>query len=261
MPALHSMRLFHTAEHFCGYWPERIARDLVLDPHDPALPAAYPDALALGFRRSGALVYRPHCNGCRACVPVRILVDAFEPDRSQRRCLRGNADLEVRLAPASRDREQVELYRRYLAARHPDGGMDGGDGGDFDRFLTGPWSPTRFLEIRNCGRLLAVAVTDVLPQALSAVYTFFDPDSAARGLGTFAVLQQIALARRERLAHLYLGFWIDRHPKMHYKLKFRPLQLLDGREWRTLPDDRAATEALGLPAGAKRNAVTAGAAD
>ena len=234
------MRLFHTAEHVCGYWPERAARDLVLDPHDPALPQAYADALALGFRRSGALVYRPHCMGCRACVPARVLVDAFKPDRSQRRCLRDNADLDVRLMPVSRDAEYVDLYRRYLGARHPGGGMDGADADDFERFLCGPWSPTRFLEIRDSGKLLAVAVTDVLPQALSAVYTFFDPDSARRGLGTLAVLQQLALARRERLAHLYLGFWIEGHPKMQYKTNFRPLQLLDGREWRTLSSLRMA---------------------
>ena len=238
MSALYSMRLFHTAEHPCGYWPDRVARDLVLDPHDPLLSEAYEDALALGFRRSGGHVYRPHCDGCRACVPVRVPVDGFVPDRSQRRCLRDNADLDVQLTPALRDTEHLDLYRRYLAARHPGGGMDGADAGDFERFLTGPWSPTRFLEIRDGGRLLAVAVTDVLPHALSAVYTFFDPDAAARGLGTFSVLQQIALAQRRQLPYLYLGFWIEDHPKMHYKTNYRPLQVLDGREWRTLPSRR-----------------------
>ena len=235
MSVLHSMRLVHTDEHSCGYWPERVARDLVLDPHDPELPEAYADALALGFRRSGALVYRPHCNGCRACVPVRLQVDMFRPDRSQRRCLRDNTDLDVRWAPAWPTAEHQQLYARYLAARHPGGGMDGADAGDFQRFLGSPWSPTRFLEIRAGGRLLAVAVTDVVPQALSAVYTFFDPDLPARGLGTFAVLQQIALAQREQLPYLYLGFWIEGHPKMQYKSNYRPLQLLEGREWRTLP--------------------------
>lgn len=235
MSALHSMRVFHTAEHGCGYWPDRMARDLLLDPHDPTLPNAYADALALGFRRSGSHIYRPHCDGCRACVPVRVVVDSFVADRSQRRCLRDNADLQVRMMPALHTAEHLELYRRYLVARHPGGGMDNADPEDFERFLTGGWSPTRFLEIRNAGTLLAVAVTDVLPNALSAVYTFFDAGFAARGLGTFAVLQQIALARRERLPHLYLGFWIEGHPKMKYKSGYRPLQFLDGREWRTLP--------------------------
>lgn len=235
MSALQSVRLFHTADHACGYWPDRSARDLVFDPHDPALPDAYAAALALGFRRSGGIIYRPHCDGCRACVPVRVEVDLFTPNRSQRRCLRDNADLDVRLLPASPDAGHLALYRRYLASRHPGGGMDGTDGGDFERFLTGPWSPTRFLEMRAGDTLLAVAVTDVLPDALSAVYTFFDPDAAARSLGTFAVLQQIALAQRKRLQHLYLGFWIEGHPKMQYKSGYRPLQFLHDREWRTLP--------------------------
>jgi len=236
MSALQSLRLFHTADHACGYWPDRNARDLVLDPHDPTLPEAYADALALGFRRSGGHVYRPHCDGCRACVPMRVMVDSFAPNRSQRRCLRDNADLDVRLLPASPTAEHLDLYRRYLAARHPGGGMDKADGRDFEHFLTSPWSPTRFLEVRDGKTLLAIAVTDVLPSALSAVYTFFDPDAAARGLGNFAVLQQIALAQRERLPHLYLGFWIENHPKMQYKSAYRPLQCLHGGEWRTLPD-------------------------
>ncbi|MEP7098537.1 MAG: arginyltransferase [Dokdonella sp.] len=234
MTALHNMRLFHSAPHDCGYWPQRMARDLVLDPHDPDLPEVYAEALALGFRRSGAHIYRPHCVGCRACVPVRVPIAAFVPNRSQRRCLRDNADLEVASVPSRGDAEHFDLYLRYLDARHHGGGMDGGDSEDFNRFLIGPWSPSRFLEFRLQGRLIAVAVTDVLPLALSAVYTFFDHEHASRGLGTLAILQQIQWARREQVPHLYLGFWIDGHPKMNYKRNFRPLEMLDSRTWRRL---------------------------
>ncbi len=211
-----------------------MARDLVLDPHDPDLPAVYAEALALGFRRSGAHIYRPHCVGCRACVPVRVPVDAFVPNRSQRRCLRDNADLKVENVSTRADGEHFDLYQRYLGARHRGGGMDDGDSEDFDRFLIGPWSPSRFLEFRLQDRLIAVAVTDVLPLALSAVYTFFDPEHASRGLGTLAILHQIQWARREQVSHLYLGFWIDGHPKMDYKRNFRPLEMLDSRTWRRL---------------------------
>jgi len=126
------------------------------------------------------------------------------------------------------------LYRRYLEARHPGGGMDDPSVEDFERFLTCPWSPTRFLELRQGGRLLGVAVTDVLPHGLSAVYTFYEPDLADRGLGTLAILEQIAWARREGLPHLYLGYWIAGHPKMHYKSRFRPLELLGPDGWREL---------------------------
>lgn len=232
------LRLYQTAGHECGYWPDRNARDLVLDPRDPRLAAAYPQALEWGFRRSGDLVYRPNCPGCRACVPVRIPVARFRPDRSQRRCLARNAQVEARIVPAQRTAEHFALYRRYLAARHRDGGMDDHGTVEFDQFLVGGWSETRFLELRDPGgadgpgRLLAVAVTDRVPHALSAVYTFYEPDLPARGLGTLAILHQVQWARREGLQHLYLGYWIDGHAKMDYKRRFRPLEAFDGRRWR-----------------------------
>ena len=235
-----SLRLFHTGLHPCGYWPERTARDLVLDPRDPRLPQFYGQALEWGFRRSGDIVYRPHCHGCRACVPVRIPVDAFRPSRSQRRCRTRNEDVEMRVLPAERSDEQLALYRRYLRARHPDGGMDGHGAPEFDQFLIGSWTSGRFLELRAGGRLLAVAATDLVDDALSAVYTFFDPDEAERGLGTLAILRQIDWARREGRRHLYLGYWIDGHGKMDYKRRFHPLETFDGRRWRPLGEDAGA---------------------
>lgn len=237
------LRLFHTGGHACGYWPDRAARDLVLDPRDPRLGAIYPQALAWGFRRSGDLVYRPHCTHCRACVAVRIPVADFAPDRSQRRCLARNASVQARIVPAQRTPEHFALYQRYLEARHQDGGMDGHGPAEFDQFLLGSWPDTRFVELREPatadgpGHLLAVAVTDRVPGALSAVYTFFDPDQGARGLGTLAILRQIEWARRDGLEHLYLGYWIDGHGKMDYKRRFRPLEAFDGRRWRAMDPD------------------------
>ncbi|UNK57844.1 arginyltransferase [Pseudoxanthomonas daejeonensis] len=231
------LRLFQTGGHPCGYWPERSARDLVLDPRDPRLPDIYPQALDWGFRRSGDLVYRPHCAHCRACVAVRIPVAAFEPDRSQRRCLARNATVQTRIATARRTSEHFALYQRYLGARHRDGGMDGHGTAEFDQFLVGSWSDTRFIEMREAGedgpgRLLAVAVTDRVGSGLSAVYTFYDPDLPERGLGTLAILHQIQWAQREGLEHLYLGYWIQDHAKMDYKRRFQPLEAFDGRRWR-----------------------------
>jgi arginine-tRNA-protein transferase len=230
------LRLFHTGLHPCGYWPERQARDLVLDPRDPRLAEWYALALGWGFRRSGDIVYRPHCATCRACTPVRVPVARFAPDRAMRRCLRRNADLRMRVCPAERSDEHLALYRRYLATRHAHGGMDDHGATEFDQFLVGSWSRTRFLEFRRPaadgqGELLAVAVTDVTADALSAVYTFFDPDHAARGLGTYAILRQLEWAAQEGREHLYLGYWIDGHPKMDYKRRFRPLEAFDGRRW------------------------------
>lgn len=239
------LRLFHTAEHPCGYWPERIARDLVMDPRDPHLAQWYPQALAWGFRRSGNIVYRPHCQGCRACVAVRIPVARFRPDRSQRRCLARNTQVTMRVLAAERTAEQLALYQRYLRARHPGGGMDGHGAAEFDQFLSGQWNDGRFIELREfasegSGRLLAVAVTDVIQTALSAVYTFYDPDEEQRGLGTLAILKQLQWARSQGQSHLYLGYWIGGHRKMDYKRRFRPLEFFDGRRWCDLDDGECA---------------------
>jgi arginyl-tRNA--protein-N-Asp/Glu arginylyltransferase len=234
---LQDLRLFNTADHACGYWPDRQARDLVLDPSDPRLERAFPLALSWGFRRSGNLIYRPHCRECRACVAVRIAVDRFVPNRSQRRCIARNADLHERIVPAQREDAHFGLYRRYLGERHPGGGMSAHDAAEFDRFLIGEWGDTRFLELRAAAgddgeaSLRAVAVTDVAGDALSAVYTFFDPEDAERGLGTYAILRQIAWAKREGFRHLYLGYWIDGHPKMDYKRRFDALERFDGHVW------------------------------
>ena len=233
-------RLFQTAVHPCGYWPLRVARDLVIDPDDPRLGQLYPHGLAAGFRRSGNLLYRPHCGQCQACVPVRIDCAAFTPSRSQRRCLARNADLRTRILPPDRTDERLALYQRYLSARHPGGGMDDHGPIDYDRFLLSDWARSRCLEVRGPGSdghdsLLAVAVTDMSPNGLSAVYTYYDPDQPQRALGTFAILQQIQWVRDSGLPHLYLGYWIAGHGKMDYKRRFSGLQAFDGQQWNALP--------------------------
>jgi arginine-tRNA-protein transferase len=228
------VRLFQTLPHSCGYFAERTAQNLVIDPAAPQLDLLYGTALERGFRRAGGHLYFPHCPGCRACTPCRVDTEAFVPDRAQRRCLKRNADLTVTEAIAGYNTERHTLYERYLQRRHPGGGMDDADASDFRRFLTAPWSPTLFLEVRKGPKLLAVAVTDVCLTGISAVYTFFDPDEEARSLGTYAILQQVALARRRAIPWLYLGFWIDGHPKMDYKRRFRPLQVRGAEGWAPL---------------------------
>lgn len=233
----HGIRLFLTAEHPCGYFPERRARDLLLDPHDTRVPQLYDQALAMGFRRSGGHVYRPRCPDCSACLPLRLDVRRFVARRSQRRCLRDNLDVQG-LDPQDRaSDEHFALYQRYVRQRHPGGGMDGGGRFDFDAFIRAPWSPTRLAELRLDGRLVAVAVTDVLPDALSAVYTFYDPDLEERGLGTLAILRQIEWAQRSGRRWLYLGFLIRGHPKMQYKSRFGPAEVLLDGIWRPLDAD------------------------
>ena len=228
------VRLVQTLPHPCGYFGERTAQNIVIDPSAPQLPQIYDAAIQRGYRRAGGHVYHPQCHGCHACIACRVPVARFHPDRSQRRCLARNADLAVRIRPATCSDEYFALYQRYLHTRHRDGGMDDARPDDFARFLYTGWSPTRFIEFRCGERLLGLAVTDFCPSGLSAVYTFFDPDEAARGLGTFAILSQIRLARERGLPHVYLGFWIDGHPKMHYKARYRPLEVLRDGGWHEL---------------------------
>jgi arginine-tRNA-protein transferase len=228
------VRLFQTLPHPCGYFGERTAQNLVIDPSAAELPRIYDLAVQRGYRRAGGHIYHPQCHACRACIACRIPVARFRPDRSQRRCLTRNADIEVRIAPAAYSDEYFALYQRYLCSRHPGGGMDDAHPEDFARFLYTAWSPTRFIEFRLGGVLAGVAATDFCSTGLSAVYTFFDPAQRARSLGTFAILSQVEIARRRGLPHVYLGFWIDGHPKMDYKARFRPLEVLRDGGWREL---------------------------
>jgi arginine-tRNA-protein transferase len=173
-------------------------------------------------------------------VPCRVEVARFRPSRSQRRILQRNADLQTQWRVADFSEEHFSLYERYIGWRHPGGGMDEPQPEDFRRFLLSPWSRTRYLEIREASRLVAAAVSDIGPQGLSAVYTFYEPELAHRSPGTLAILRQIEFCRERKLPHLYLGYWIEGHPKMDYKACFRPLEVLRDGQWQTL-DECAST--------------------
>jgi arginyl-tRNA--protein-N-Asp/Glu arginylyltransferase len=232
---IHRVPLLISASHDCAYLGDRQARNLVVDPYLPMDPMVYQQLLDRGFRRSGDAVYRPHCSGCAACVPVRIPVNRFLPTRAQRRCMQRNADLRVQRG-RSLDDAAFALYRRYLAARHPDGGMDGEDRTGFERFLRCSWGETEIWRFSLDEQLLGCAVVDVLPNGFSAVYTFFDPDPihASRGIGTYAVLSQIAFARAEARSHVWLGYWVPGCNKMAYKERFLPQERLQHDQWHTI---------------------------
>lgn len=223
--------LFLGGEHPCSYLPGRSARSVYVDATLELNASIYSSLAEQGFRRSGDLVYRPHCRVCKSCVPVRIPVSRFLPNRSQLRTLRNNADLIVTPKPPEFEEEHYHLFRRYLAARHDDSGMVDSSPEDYIGFLGSHWVNTSFVEFKSKDKLLAVAVVDRLTSGLSAVYTFFDPAYAERGLGTLAVLWQIGEASRLGLKWLYLGYWIGDCRKMSYKDRFRPLEALIGNHW------------------------------
>jgi len=232
-PASNRLALYLTPEHECSYLPERRAQTLFLDPYARPHPQLLQQLLAQGFRRSGDHVYRPNCPECQACVAVRIPVAAFRTRRSQRRCIRRNANqVRVRIRPAQLEEEHFGLYQRYIGSRHPDGSMSDMDEERYLEFLTTRWCKTLFVEFLRDERLMAVAVTDRLPNALSAVYTFFDPELSDCSPGVLAILWQISEAQRRGLQHLYLGYWIGESHKMSYKQEYRPLEAWDGSGWR-----------------------------
>lgn len=229
---LQQVGLFLTPPHDCHYLPGRQARTSFVDPAVALDPTRYQQLLEMGFRRSGEHVYRPHCEGCAACQSARLPVHDFRPRRSQRRIQRLNqADIEVREQPAVFSAAHFALYKAYTADRHGDGEMAGMDEDQYMGFIGSSWCDTVLLEFHLHGRLVAVAVTDVLPDGLSAVYTFFDPTLARRSLGVFAILSQIEHARRSGRHWLYLGYWIAQSPKMAYKADFQPLQLYREGQW------------------------------
>lgn len=231
--------IFLSMPHACSYLPGRTATSLFLDPRQPLDSRQYAGFMRLGFRRSGDLIYRPHCRECSACIPVRIPVNRFRPDRGQRRIWKRNQDLTVMATPPLYREEHFALYQRYQSSRHPDGGMDDPDPQKYQNFLGSRHIHTVFHEIRLNQKLLGVAVTDILPDGLSAVYTFFDPDEKRRALGVYALLWQIGLARETQLPWLYLGYWIKECQKMAYKDHYRPLEAFLNGRWVGLENPRA----------------------
>jgi arginine-tRNA-protein transferase len=223
--------LYRTAVRPCGYLPERQAANAFVDPDLPLTPEIYAQLLERGFRRSGRHVYRPACPACRRCVAVRVPVEDFVPARRQRRTLRRNEGFTAVAREPRFTEEHFALYRRYTASRHGDSDMADASPDSYMDFLTADWAETRFLELRQDGELLAVAVTDRQPDSLSAVYTFFAPDQPQLSLGVQAILQQIAWARQLGKRWLYLGYWINDCRKMNYKADYRPLEVLTMGHW------------------------------
>lgn len=215
--------------HSCSYLPGRDARFGYVASDFDLSPESYRMLMEQGFRRCGNWVYRPYCNGCSACVPVRLPVADFRLTRAQRRVLKRNADVEVHDGIARFDEAQFQLYVKYLAARHPTDSPSTRD--EYWSFFGSAWAETRFVEFRTGADLLGVAVIDRVPGALSAVYTFFDPAAAVRSPGSLAVLWQISEARRLNFDWVYLGYWIAGCRKMVYKEKFRPLEAYIGDRW------------------------------
>lgn len=228
------LKLFQTHSHDCSYLPDLQARTVFVDPETKLTKTSQTRLAALGFRRSGDFVYRPNCKDCSACVPVRIPVNLFKASRGQRRILNRNRSLTVEICSATSNDERYDLYARYISTRHKDGDMYPPSPEQFADFLTNTEADSRFIEYRDEGKLVAIAATDLLDNAYSAVYSFFDPDNQRASYGVYTILSQIEQAKQAGLDYLYLGYWIKACQKMNYKVDYRPIELFVNDQWTLL---------------------------
>jgi len=237
-----SPQFYLTAPAACPYLPQEMERKVFTHLVGERAPELNDLLTQGGFRRSQNIAYRPACETCRACVSVRILVNEFRPTKNMRRVIQHNSDLIGAMHDAEPSTEQYSLFRKYLDARHRKGGMSDMTVLDYAMMVEDTHVNTKIIEYRRRGpdsfitghgqgELIAVALSDMMADGLSMVYSYFDPELDERSLGTFMILDHIARARAAGLPHVYLGYWVNGSRKMNYKVRFTPQEHLGPKGW------------------------------
>lgn len=229
-----SIPLFLTDQSPCSYLDKKNSQSAFVHPSFSLNTAIYSQLIEQGFRRSGNEVYTPHCPGCSECIPTRVPVEQFTPNKNQRRCIKKNQQTTVVVKPAQFEQTHYDMYMRYQKHKHGDGGMADSSPEDYINFLASSWCNTLFVEFSIDGVLAAVAIVDLLDNALSAVYTFFEPKFSSYSLGNYAVLWQIQHAKEIDLEFVYMGFWITDCRKMSYKTQYQPIQGFITGHWKNI---------------------------
>jgi leucyl-tRNA---protein transferase len=240
---LHKLQFYVTTPYQCGYLPDKLAQSLIAAPHHLVDANIYNSLIQQGFRRSGKFAYRPHCEACNACIPVRLILNAFTPNRSQKRAHKQHESLTAHIMPLAYKEEHFALYTSYQATRHPDDDLKKhaeshrtaqiqNEADQYRHFLC--QSNVESLMVEFCdakNRVKIVSVIDLVSDGVSAVYTFYDASETKASYGTYSIMWLIEWTKNLNLPYLYLGYWIAESQKMAYKQQFKPLEKLINGEW------------------------------
>ena len=230
-PPLQKLQFYVTTGYSCGYLPNKLAQSLIASPQHLINADVYSGLIQQGFRRSGKFAYRPLCENCQECVPVRIILQDFTPSRSQKRAYKQHRNLIATILPVAFYAEHYVLYAAYQKARHTTDVLNKDDAEQYRNFLCQTNVESVLVEFRENKQLKMVSVIDIVHDGISAVYTFYETSDAKASFGTYNVMWQIEWAKTLNVAYLYLGYWIKDSQKMAYKQNFKPLEKLTDDEW------------------------------
>lgn len=237
---LQQLQFYVTTPYACGYIAKNLSQSLIATPYSAVDADVYSTLIKQGFRRSGKFAYRPHCENCNKCVPVRLVLDQFTPTRSQKRAAKQHADLTVNILPLSFHQAHFDLYKQYQALRHAedilekdtDANTSKTEKEQYQEFICQSNVESVMIEFKNAkNQIKIVSIVDIIADGCSAVYTFYDATEAKASYGTFAIMWLANWAEGLKLAYLYLGYWIQESQKMAYKEKFTVQEKLIDGEW------------------------------